>query len=56
MSGSVGSCQSIVGMVRGPVLTIGAVGTPYTLPTVAEEVAPPSWVVGEARSSSAVAI
>jgi hypothetical protein len=35
---------------------VGAGGTPYTLPTVAEEVTLPSWVAGEARSYSAAAI
>jgi hypothetical protein len=42
--------------VRGPVPTVGAVGTPYTPPTVSEEVAPPSWATGEARCCSAAAI
>ena len=34
-------------MVRGPVPTVGAVGTPYTLPMVAEEVTSLSWAAGE---------
>jgi hypothetical protein len=34
----------------------GAVETPYTPPTVSEEVAPPSWAAGEARCCSAATI
>jgi hypothetical protein len=40
-------------MVRGPVPTVGTVGTSYTPPTGAEEVAPPSCAVAAAGGRTA---